>query len=251
MFTKCSRRNLDVSPKKGPTGNKCLHDRENLEVRRCPFASAAAVSRHKVRPLAVRGRGRLRPYGAVDRLGNCEHPRLEGRDTRGRFAPGNSRRPKGALSRLVTELEQAMELAAAEIVRILIVRAQCVDGSMEAARYILERIAPSRRGRLVEIENFPDICTPADVPSALASLASAVGNGIITVEEGTAIGHLLQLFWRRMKAPIDSPEVHCLATVMHPNSVLCRIYGLLHSHQFAHSRSFCQGSRTLWSKNCS
>src|SRR5262249_486276 len=118
----------------------------------------------------------------------------EGRDARGRFAPGNSGRPKGARSRLVTELEQAMELAAPQIVQILIGRAQCGEGSMEAAKYILERIAPSRRGRLVEIENFPEICTPADVPAALASLASAVGNGTITVEEGTAIGHLLQLF---------------------------------------------------------
>src|SRR3954451_23330892 len=77
--------------------------------------------------------------------------RPEGRDARGRFGPGNSGRPKGARSRLVTELEQAMELAAPEIVRILIARAQCGDGSMEAAKYVLERVAPSRRGRLVEI----------------------------------------------------------------------------------------------------
>ena len=77
-----------------------------------------------------------------------------------------------------------MELAAPQIVRILIGRAQCGDGSMEAAKYVLERIAPSRRGRLVEIEGFPAIRTPADVPAALASLATAVG-GIITIEEAT------------------------------------------------------------------
>jgi hypothetical protein len=102
-----------------------------------------------------------------------------------RFALGNSGRPKGARSRLITELEQAMELAAPQIVRILIGRAQCGDGSMEAAKYVLERIAPSRRGRLVEIEGFPAIRTPADVPAALASLATAVGDGIITIEEAT------------------------------------------------------------------
>jgi hypothetical protein len=120
--------------------------------------------------------------------------RPEGRDARGRFAAGNSGRPKGARSRLITELEQAMELAAPEIVRILIGRAQCGDGSMEAARYVLERIAPSRRGRVVEIEGFPEIRTPADIPAALASLASALGNGMITIEEATAIGGLLQRF---------------------------------------------------------
>jgi hypothetical protein len=81
-----------------------------------------------------------------------------------------------------------MELAALQIVRTLIGRAQCGDGSMEAAKYVLERIAPSRRGRLVEIEGFPAIRTPAEVPAALASLATAVGDGIITIEEATAAG---------------------------------------------------------------
>jgi hypothetical protein len=86
-----------------------------------------------------------------------------------------------------------MALAAPEIVRILIGRAQCGDGSMEAAKYILERVAPSRRGRLVEIEGF-EVRTPADVPAALASLATAIGDGIITIEEATAAGSLLQTF---------------------------------------------------------
>jgi hypothetical protein len=119
--------------------------------------------------------------------------RPEGRDVKGRFAPGNSGRPKGARSRLITELEKAMELAAPEIVRILIGRAQCGDGSMEAAKYVLERIAPSRRGRLVEIEGF-EVRTPADVPAALASLATAIGDGTITIEEATAAGSILQTF---------------------------------------------------------
>jgi hypothetical protein len=87
-----------------------------------------------------------------------------------------------------------MELGAPDIVRILIARAQCGEGSFEAAKYILERIAPSRRGRVVEIEGFPEIRTPADVPAALASLATAVGNGTITIEEGTAAGGLPQAF---------------------------------------------------------
>jgi hypothetical protein len=43
---------------------------------------------------------------------------------------------------------------------------------MEAAKYILERIAPSRRGRLVEIEGFPAIEAPADVPAAFLARPS-------------------------------------------------------------------------------
>jgi hypothetical protein len=141
--------------------------------------------------------GRSDPSDAIPNLQSVRvlpsPARPEGRDAKGRFAPGNSGRPKGARSRLITELEKAMELAAPEIVRILIGRAQCGDGSMEAAKYVLERIAPSRRGRLVEIEGF-EVRTPADVPAALASLATAIGDGTITIEEATAAGRLLQTF---------------------------------------------------------
>ena len=104
-----------------------------------------------------------------------------------------------------------MELAAPQIVRILIGRAQCGDGSMEAAKYVLERIAPSRRGRLVEIEGFPAIRTPADVSAALASLATAVGDGIITNEEAMAAGTLLQTFLDTYETRSGSPKVYHMA----------------------------------------
>ena len=51
-----------------------------------------------------------------------------------------------------------------------------------------------RAGRLIEVEGFPEIRAPADVPTALASLATAIGDGIITIEEATAAGSLLQTF---------------------------------------------------------
>jgi hypothetical protein len=151
-------------------------------------ASAATPNLQTPSPLSARADNMVPAQGV-----SADPARPEGRDAKGRFAPGNSGRPKGARSRLITELEKAMELAAPEIVRILIGRAQCGDGSMEAAKYILERIAPSRRGRLLEIEGF-EVRTPADVPAALASLATAIGDGIITIEEATAAGSLLQTF---------------------------------------------------------
>jgi hypothetical protein len=51
-----------------------------------------------------------------------------------------------------------------------------------------------RAGRLIEVEGFPEIRAPAGVPTALASLATAIGDGIITIEEATAAGSLLQTF---------------------------------------------------------
>ena len=147
---------------------------------------------------------------------------LKGATPRVAFAPGNSGRPKGARSRLITELEQAMELAAPEIVRILIGRAQCGDGSMEAAKYILERIAPSRRGRLVEIEGF-EVRTPADVPAALASLATAIGDGTITIEEATGPAVCCKRSWTPTRPHTGSPKVYHLARTAIPNSGTTRI----------------------------
>jgi hypothetical protein len=65
---------------------------------------------------------------------------------------------------------------------------------MEAAKYILERSPQAVVGTPLKSKDSPKIRTPADVPAALASLATAAGNGIITIEEGTAAGSLLQTF---------------------------------------------------------
>jgi hypothetical protein len=164
-----------------------------------PFGPAAAPP--PFGPAGVGPVGAPPPFGPADACYAVAAPPFGpvgappvGRLPNGRFAAGNPGRPRGARSRLVSELEQAMELAAPEIVRILICRAQVGDGSIEAAKYVLERIAPTRRGRLVEIEGFPEIRAPADVPAALASLATAVGNGVISIEEATAAGGLLQKF---------------------------------------------------------
>jgi hypothetical protein len=90
-------------------------------------------------------------------------------------------------------MAQAMALAAPDLVRID--WSSTTQGWLNGDRkYILERIARSRRGRLVEIEVFPEIRTPADAPAALASLATAIGDGIITIGQGTAAGSLLKSF---------------------------------------------------------
>jgi hypothetical protein len=61
--------------------------------------SHATPNFHAVRTLA-------RANGVVPAQGVCAEPaRPEGRDAKGRFAHGNSGRPKGARSRLTTELD--------------------------------------------------------------------------------------------------------------------------------------------------
>ena len=110
------------------------------------------------------------------------------RDERGRFRPGNGGRPKGARHRLTVLAERMMEDEAGEVVTVVIAAAKA--GDMIAARLILERIAPPRKGRPVAFD-LPRIDTAADVLAALGAVLGAVAAGTLTPDEGVTIAGLL------------------------------------------------------------
>jgi hypothetical protein len=64
------------------------------------------------------------------------------------------------------------------------------DGDMTAARLVLERIAPPRRGRPVHF-NLPEISDAASILSAQAALLRAVVTGEMTPEEAEPISAML------------------------------------------------------------
>lgn len=72
---------------------------------------------------------------------------------------------------------------------------KCVEmalaGDVSAMRFCMERLAPVRRGRPVEIE-LPKIEGAADVLKALAAVVESVGNGGITPEEGAMMAGILE-----------------------------------------------------------
>jgi hypothetical protein len=73
-------------------------------------------------------------------------PRKNARKTRGKpFEPGNPGRPKGARHRTTIAAEKLMQGDSEAIVRAVIKAAK--GGDMTAAKVVLDRIAPIRKGR--------------------------------------------------------------------------------------------------------
>jgi len=111
-------------------------------------------------------------------------------NTRGRpFEPGNPGKPRGARHRLTVLAETLMEEDAAEVVRSVITAAKA--GDMTAARLVLERIVPPRKGCPV-VFDLPPVESAADVLVALGSVVQAVAEGTLTPDEGTIVAGLLE-----------------------------------------------------------
>ncbi len=69
---------------------------------------------------------------------------------------------------------------------------------MTAARLVLERIVPIRKGRPVAFD-LPAIETPADVVKAVGALVSEVARGELTPEEAATVAGLLEMYRRTIE----------------------------------------------------
>lgn len=110
--------------------------------------------------------------------------------TRGRpFAKGNAGRPKGARHKSTIIAEKIMEDDVEAVVQSVVKAAK--RGDMTAAKIILDRVAPTRRGRPVAVE-LPSASDTAGLVAAFAALTNAVGNGDVTPEEAAAVASVLE-----------------------------------------------------------
>jgi hypothetical protein len=64
-------------------------------------------------------------------------------------------------------------------------------GDVRAAETILSRVWPHRKGRPVALD-LPPIVNSTDLVGALAAVAGAVSGGVLSAEEGQAVGALLE-----------------------------------------------------------
>lgn len=111
-------------------------------------------------------------------------------NTRGRpFEPGNPGKPKGARHKLTLMAERLMEDDAEQVVASVLAAAK--SGDMTAARLVLERIVPVRKGRPV-VFDLPAIETASDVVKALGVLVSEVASGTVTPDEAATVAGLLE-----------------------------------------------------------
>lgn len=112
--------------------------------------------------------------------------------TRGKpFANGNPGRPKGARNKTTVAVESLLEGEAEALTRRAVQAA--LAGDVSALRLCLDRVAPSRKDRLVHLD-LPPMRRATDVPSALAAVIADVAAGQVTPAEGLAVAALLDRF---------------------------------------------------------
>jgi len=131
--------------------------------------------------------------------GNAENTAVK---QRGRpFQKGQSGnpagKPKGARHRSTLLAEQLMETDAEEVVHAVLDAAK--GGDMTAARLVLERISPVRKGRKISVD-LPPLVTVSDVAAALGTVIASVAAGDLTPEEGAAMANLVELKGRSIEA---------------------------------------------------
>jgi len=121
----------------------------------------------------------------------------EGRDQRGRFAPGNPGRPKGARHQTTRHVEALMEGDAEAITRAVIEAAK--GGDLTAARLVLDRIAPARREPTVAVD-LPAMTSAADLPEAVSAILAAVAAGDLSPTEAGRLSGVLADTARALEA---------------------------------------------------
>ena len=110
--------------------------------------------------------------------------------TRGKpFQPGNPGRPKGARHHSTMLAEKLMADDVEGIVAAVVKAAK--DGDMQAARIVLDRLTPVRRGRPVQFD-LPAETDAAGVAAAFDAVLQAVAGGELTPEEGAFVTTLLE-----------------------------------------------------------
>lgn len=112
-----------------------------------------------------------------------------GRDQKGRFAPGNPGRPKGARHKATRAVENLMQGQVERVTTAVIEAA--AKGDMAAARLILDRICPARREPAVAVD-IPNIESAADLPMAIAAILQAVAAGDLTPTEAAKITQTIE-----------------------------------------------------------
>jgi hypothetical protein len=99
-------------------------------------------------------------------------------------------KPKGVRNRATLMAEKLMQDDAEQVVRAVVEKAK--QGDMTAARLIIERIAPVRKGRPITLD-LPDAKTSADLAGAMASLVRAMATGEVTPDEAATIAGVFEI----------------------------------------------------------
>src|SRR5271165_3862241 len=101
-----------------------------------------------------------------------------------------SGKPRGARNRITMLAEKLMEDDAKDIVQAVVNAAKA--GDITAARLVMDRISPVRKGRPVQLD-LPAVRTASDIAEAMATLMMAMASGDVTPDEAATVASILEM----------------------------------------------------------
>lgn len=122
--------------------------------------------------------------------------RKSGRDTAGRFGPGNPGKPRGARHKATQAALALLDGEAGALTRKAVEMA--LAGDVTALRLCLERIAPPRRDAPVQF-TLPRMETARDAARAAGAVLEAVAAGELTPTEGAHLMALVETYRRTLE----------------------------------------------------
>lgn len=105
-------------------------------------------------------------------------------------------KPKGARNKSTLAAEKLLEGSLNKICQRI--EEEALNGNMQAAKMILDRVLPCRKDRVIQID-LPQIKTHEDVLSAICSIVNAVGNGEISPSEGESLSRTIDLYSKTLE----------------------------------------------------
>ena len=119
-----------------------------------------------------------------------------GCETDGKFASGNSGKPRGARHKITRAIEALLQGEAEALTRKAVEMALAGDGT--ALRLCLEPIAPVRKDAPVAF-HMPLMETARDAEKAAGAVIEAIATGELTPSEGAHIMALVETFRRTLE----------------------------------------------------
>ena len=119
-----------------------------------------------------------------------------GRNTAGKFATGNSGRPRGSRNKATIAIESLLQGQAEALTQTAVIRA--LEGDSVALRLCMERIAPAPKDHPV---SFPlsQMNNDLDASEAAESVLRAVSEGELTPIEATRVMGLIDSYRRTLE----------------------------------------------------
>lgn len=116
---------------------------------------------------------------------------MNGRNTDGTFAAGNSGRPKGTKNKKTLAIEALLEGQSEALTQTAITKA--LEGDSTALRLCMDRIAPVPKDVVVSFA-MPRMRDALDAAQAAASILNAVSEGELTPIEATRVMGLIDSY---------------------------------------------------------